>query len=238
MFDLKGQVFTDDLDVALDAATYADPQQPAPIDEGAYGFTIDPTTLELVTDKEGKLVLDDGKYPIVSIGMVEVVDPQESKRKVPLYQRFRTKPFDRFDYESRSNVVVNALSDLIRSADASVSYRGIEEGLNTLMSLVAQNAVFHARLRWSATDVEAAKEEAEAIRAAAEDPKSDETRKAVNAVWKKYRVQGQRKFNGKPFIISKDGDQIPARVEVPMDGFIPVSQLDKVVLGPKTRKAA
>lgn len=237
MFSIpENHPFADDLDVQLDASTYVAPALPQPIDDGRYGFRIDPGTMSLRTDKDGKVIYQDDKYPIVTIGKVEVVEGVERPRTQNLYQDVRTKPFTRRDPVTGDNVPASALADLILSADPTASFRGVEEGLRVLQGLVAQSAVFHARLRWTATDVKAAKAEADAIKANADDPTSDETRKAVNEVWKKYRVQGQKNFNGKPYIDAADGDSIDARVEIPMDGFIAAADLSRVKLGPTFKR--
>lgn len=243
-FNIDNLQLVDDLDVSLDANDYVDPKPPAPIDAGNYGFRIKSMQLRKKRDSE-ELELQDGKYPIITIEMVEVVEPQENARPVALYQDFRTKPFERTDYSTGTKKMASALNDLIRSADATVSYNGLTEGLKTFEGLVASGAIFYARFDWTATDVEAAKEAVAEIETAAtqagQDLKSPEVRKAVNDVWKKFRTKGQSKFRNKagvvvPFIDAADGSTIPARVEIPMDGFISQNELERVKLGPKQQR--
>lgn len=254
-FDIDQLPITDDLDVSLDATDYVDVQPQLPLAAGNFGFRI--KTFDLRRKYQGKVGADgqvevdlqDGKYPSITLQMLEVVEPAESARGVALYQDVRTKPRVRKDFTSGGSALVSDLSDLIRSADSTASFTGLKEGIALLASLVAQGAIFYAKFDWTARDANATREALDDLKARAnengEDLKSTAIQTATKEIYKKFTKRGQGKFrnaNGGfvPFLISTEGEQIAARTEIVMDGFISQVNLDKVKLGPKfaTAKAA
>ena len=246
MFNIDDIPVADDLSVAVDPETYKDVQPPMPITRGAYGVRIDPDTCNLVRygenhDKAGELVLQDGLYPLLQVGMLEVVEGVETARKLPLFQTIRIKPRLRKDFNGGEDQQVSDLGELIRSGDATAKFSGWKEGLAILQSLIAQGTVFYFKLDWEAVDQKAIREEVEELKTSSEDPRDAETRKAINQVYKTYTRRGQSKFkaaNGDgyvPFMDGKDGSRIAARTVVPMDGFISQAQLSKVNLGPSLK---
>lgn len=246
MFNIDEIPVADDLNVAVDPETYQDVQPPMPFTRGAYGVRIDPESCSLVKygeqhEKAGELVLQDGLYPLLQIGMIEVVEGVEAPRKLPLYQTIRIKPRTRKGFGGEADQLVSDLGELIRSGDATAKFSGWKEGLAILQSLIAQGTVFYFKLDWEAVDQKAIREEVEELKTASEDPRDAETRKAINQVYKTYTRRGQTKFkapNGDgyvPFMEGKDGSRINARTVVPMDGFISQAQLSKVALGPSLK---
>jgi hypothetical protein len=244
----------DDLDVSVDQDSYVEQQAPLPIAAGRYGFRI--VDWDLARDRKGQpdangqlpVLKQDGKYPIITLKKVEVVYPAENARPVFLYHDVRTKPFSRTDRKTGQDVQVNNLGDLLRSADATASFSGLNEGLNLLKSMTAQGAIFHARLDWIAKDFAAIKAGVEEIKATAtasgQSLDSKPVKDAINQVYKTYTRQGMNKFKNAegvivPFMPSavEGEDDIPVRVEIPMSGFIPASQVaaGQVKFGPTVR---
>jgi hypothetical protein len=244
-FNIDDVQILDDLDVSVDQNDYVERQEPLPLTKGNYGVRIKSFDLRKLRDSE-ELQLQDGKYPIIVLQMVEIADAgQETNmvgRPVALYQDIRTKPFTRTDNTTGETSQANALGDLVRSADPSASFTGLKEGLALLQSLVAQGAVFYAPFDWEARDSSAAREAIEELESRArqngEDVHGSAVRTARSAIYKKFTRKGMKNFkNDKgvivPFITSTTGDPIAARVVIDvMKGFIPQSQLDKVKLGP------
>lgn len=240
VFDIDGIDVQDDLGVELNPETYQDAQPQMPLFKGIYGFRI--KDMDLNRDKDGNVIFNDG-YPSVSVKQIEVVEGLEKPRIVYLGrfgQRVNIKPRKRFGAKNDAPLA-SELADLIRSGDGSASFSGWKEALSVLQSLVAQGTVFYSKLDWEAADSKAIKAQVEAIKENAEDVNSKETRDAVNTVYKTLTRRGQTKFkaadgNGYvPFIVGEDGEQIDARVVVPMDGFISQQNRDKVKIGPSIK---
>lgn len=245
-FNIDALDLQDDLDVSVDQNDYAEASVPLPVPKGNYGFTIKAETMKLRTEKDGKTPVLRKGFPVLTIGMVTIVDAGNSEageklkgRAVPLYQDFSLAPFD------RDGKKANILGDILRSANPSASFSGVKEGLMLLEQEATSGSVFYARMDWTASDMAAASEAADQLRELAEaqgqDTDSPEVKKAVGDVYNKFRKRGMSKFkNDKgevvPFMLSTTGEQIPVRVEVPgQSGFIPQTQLDKVSLGPQGR---
>lgn len=243
-FNIDDVQILDDLDVSVDQNDYVERQEPLPLTKGKYGVRIKSFDLRRVRDSE-ELQLQDGKYPIITLQMLEIADAGTETamvgRQVALYQDIYTKPFERQDRASGGTVLVNSLGDLVRSADPSASFSGLKEGISLLQSLVAQGAVFYFDMDWIARDNGASREAIEELETRAnqngEDLNSAAVRAARNEVYKKFTRRGMKNFKNEagvivPFILSTTGDEIPARVEIVRNGFIPQSQLGKVKLGP------
>lgn len=241
-FDIPSDVtFADDLDVSTSPDTYVDPQAPLPINDGRYGFRIEKMSLRTVSKEDKTLRLDDGKFPVVTLEQLEIVEPAElAGRKVMLYQDFRTKPFPRRGADGVERQA-NNVADALRSNDVNVSFNGVTEGLRLLEATAGQGGVFYGRFRWTATDIDAAKEQVNAIKTAAGVPLTatnaqiaDKTvRDAINAVWKKFKLQGQKKFRTPAGtygpLMSQGGEPIEPRTEIAE--FIPSNKVGTVKLG-------
>ena len=250
-FDIDQLGLVDDMDVAVNASEYVPAAAPMPLAAGIYGFRVVPENGYAIraksNDEPDVPQLQDGKYISITLKMIEIVDPVESKRVVALYQDIRTKPRPRTNFEAGTQILVNDLGDLIRSADPSASFSGMVEGYKLFQALVAQGAIFHAKFDWTARDADAINAELDRIseraRMNGEDEKSTAIQTARKAVYKKFTKRGQAKFkNAKgqfvPFLTAQDGTKVDVRVEIPMDGFIDANDLDKVVLGPKFKAKA
>jgi len=243
-FNIDDLQILDDLDVSVDQDDYVERQEPLPLPKGNYGFRIKTLDLKKEFGKD-TILLQDGKYPVIVIQMIEIADAGSETamvgRGVPLYQDVYTKPFPRTDRASGAETMVNSLGDLVRSADPSASFSGVKEGYKLLQSLASQGAVFYAPFDWVAKDGKAARENVEALenmaRKNGEDLNSTAVRKARNEIYGKFTRRGMKSFKNEagtivPFIEGTSGEAIQARVEIPRASFYPQSQLDKIKLGP------
>jgi hypothetical protein len=169
--------------------TYKDQANPAPPAYGNYGFKI--LNIGARTTKEGVAILQNDRYPILSLNQVEITEGLGDgvTRKVGLFQDVPTKPFERI------GVAVSALADLIRSIDATRAWRGLDEGRDILREAFDQGIQAHAQFDWSAYDkafVEAAFEQLQLPKS--KDERTDEQNAAVSAIYKTARITGMKFF--------------------------------------------
>lgn len=135
---------SDDLDVSVDPETYQDQTNPAPPLPGNYRFVCGKIVAK--TDRNGKAILADDKYPVLTVQRVKIVEPTESEAEFGLFHDIRTKPYD------RQGSVVSDLGDITRSMDQTRAWQGLKAGLDTFDELTQGNAPFTAQLAWEAYD--------------------------------------------------------------------------------------
>lgn len=245
-----GVQLTDDLDVALDSNEYQDRQAPLPIFAGNYAVRIVKSGLKTEYQKPGTVVLVKNSqgvptYPVIRLEELEVGKPEDfaGRRIFPGFQEFGTKPFERTDFTTGSKSPANNLSDMIRSSDDTISYRGLEAGLKVLERLIAEGALFHVQVDWLAEDRKWIGEEVKIVQAAidAGEVSEEEGKKLMNKIrYKDGRLEGMKKFviSGQggvkslsPLWDGPSGESIEAKAIVKQ--FIPLSQLDRYKLGAK-----
>lgn len=183
----------DDLDVAVDSDSYQDQADPAPILAGDYRAKVVSHSLRQEFGDDGKpngnIKLVDGRFPIIVLEQVEIIEGLDNPRKVGLFQDVTTKPFDRYGTKA------SGLGDLTRSFDQTRSWRGLQEGLATLREFIEQGGNFVAAYNWTAYDKEfvaAAFEQLGVSRNRSE--RNDNENKIVNAIYKAAKVRGMNNF--------------------------------------------
>lgn len=175
--------------LGLDNDSYQDQVDPAPPVAGNY--RIKAISLKPKQNKDGENILAGGKFPIFSLGLVEIVDGlgEEGKtRKLGLFQDVSTQPKPRF------GAVVSDLGDLTRSYGTG-NWSGLEAGVEALREAFDAQRLFTAQLDWSVYDkdfIDAAREQLEIPQTA--DERSDDDKKLLNAIYKVGRVTGMRFF--------------------------------------------
>lgn len=232
-FDLPADVtFADDLDVSHNPDDYRDPAPPLPLMAGIYGVRLE-AGLKRERDDQGnptdKIVLVKNSagvptYPVVEVKKVTVATPEDFANRVAFpYQEFSTKPGTRKDFNAGGQEYpYNHLSDIIRSHDATMGYRGLEEGIRLLQSLITDGAVFHVKIDWRAEDRSWIGEQVKAVQAQLEAGEITEAdaKKTMNEIrYKKGRLEGIAKFvqngpDGKVLVPEWEGpggEMIPAR---------------------------
>jgi hypothetical protein len=257
-FDFPANVeFTDDLDVSLNPEEYKDPAPPLPLMAGNYGVRLVEAGFKRKRDDQGnptdELVLikdanDKPTYPVVEVRKIVVAAAGDGNdnlvgRSAYPFQEFSTKPGTRRDFNmGGQEYPFNHLSAIIRAHDATIGYRGLNEGLNVLKSLLADGAIFYIRGDWKAEDRSWIREQVQTIDAQQEAGELTEeaAKKARNEVrYKKGVQEGIAKFvqngpNGKilvPSWTSPSGEEIEARFFI--REFISTAQLSKFKLGPR-----
>lgn len=246
--------FADDLDVACDAAEYVEgAQTPPPPDKGNYRSRITKWDYARVSkdDQSIRLTKNDAgvpTYPTIVIQEMELVEGVDRPTKIFPYQEFGLKPFKRKDFTTGLERPANNLADMLRSADATATFSNLGEGIELFKSYVASGALFGHKLDWVGKDIAFGKAQAEAVKEAAktagQDLQSKEVKDKVNACWKAATRKGQANFLNKTtgeythIYEGPSGDEIQARVEIPYDGFLPASKMDRTKFGSVIKRAA
>jgi hypothetical protein len=193
-FGLSDLVVADDLEVALDNDSYQDQANPAPPAYGNYNCRA--LSIKPRTNKEGAVIME-GNYPILTLGMVEIVEGvgEGETRKVGLFSDIKTKPYDRY------GTPASGLGDLTRSYGTR-NWRGLDpedpdSGISVLKEAFDQNSTFAVQLDWECYDkvfVDAA-----LLQLADQIPKdkadrTDDQKKLVNSIYNAGRIKGMKYF--------------------------------------------
>jgi hypothetical protein len=228
MFEIPADLeLQDDLEVAHNPDEYRDAPLPTPVLAGDYAVRIVKSGLKRDYEDETKIVLvknDAGEpqYPIIVINELEIVKPEEfDGRKVfPMGfgQEFGTKPYMDRDFNTGETFPANNIAKILRSHDASLSFRGTNEGLKLVQRLSNEGSVFHVRIDWVAEDREYIKAQIDALKAALNDGAIDEETfksKAREVRYKQGRLEGMNKFvqDGQlvPSWVGPSGNEVEAR---------------------------
>lgn len=201
---------TDDLDVGVNPETYVDQGPPPPPPAGNYEFRVLKHSIR--TDQEGNVILVDGRFPIIVLDMLEIVQPIENARKIAAFLDIRTKPFE------RNGNPASTFADLIRAYDQTLAWQGLEEGKQALLEFFNSGATFRARLDWTGYDKDYADSEFAKLGLA----KKDVPKETANAIYAGAKIKGMRNFpryaNGKfnpVWVNPKSGNLVEARVDIP-----------------------
>lgn len=178
--DLK---LDDDLDISYNPETYAFQGNPAPPPAGNYNLRVKSYR---VAQKDGQPIMEDGKYPVLTIGTVEIVEAADEKlvgRTIGLFHDIKTKP------RPRQGIAVTDLADVNAAFDQTRAWSGINAGVELLREFLDTNATFKVRLDWKAYD----KTFADAAFAAA-GGRDNMTKDEINAVYNQAGIRGMKKF--------------------------------------------
>lgn len=179
----------DDLNVPVDPTAYADQANPLPPLPGLYRFIV--TKAEPARNKQNEIILQEGKFPIISVKTVKIVEGLGDgvERGLGIFQDIRTKPGVRKDKYGR-DTAVSDFYDFLRAYDARESF-DFEQGKQLLQRYLETNQSFVAELTWGALDFDYVKAEQE--KAGGKDKLSKEV---SNAIWSKARK------NAKDFVVN------------------------------------
>jgi hypothetical protein len=250
MFEVPaGFEMVDDLDVALDPTEYRDQALPMPIFAGNYAVRVVKTGLKTEYENPGQVVLvkneaGEAVYPIVVINELSVAKPEDlDGRKIfPMGfgQEFGTKPFTGKDFVTKEPYPRNYLAEILRSHDASLSFRGTRAGMQLFERIVNEGGLFHVRIDWVAEDRAYVKEQIKQILAARDDGQvsQDEANKLIKAArYVDGRLEGMNKFvdptTGKlnPTWTGPSGEDVEAKAFIRQ--WISVADLERYKLGPQ-----
>lgn len=211
-FSLADLTVVDDLNVPVSSENYADQQNPAPPAPGNYRFSL--AKVEPKTTKEGKLVMQDDRYPIIVLVQAKIVEPTENERLVGLFQDIRTKQQVR--RTAQGDVAVNEFYDLLRSFDASITIENFDHGKELLQGYLANGATFVGSLGWAAQDFDYIEQEFGKLGIAEKDYDGRRTvaKDVANAIYNKARLRTKNfMVNGhrSSSIIGPSGNPIEAR---------------------------
>jgi hypothetical protein len=210
-FSIADLPVVDDLNVPVDPTEYADQANPAPPAPGNYRFA--PVKVEPKTTKEGKLVLVDGKFPIINLAQVKIVVPVENERGVGVFQDIRTKPGTRKGRHGQ-DVAVNDFYDLLRSFDATVTIDGFEHAKTLLQQYLGSGATFVGQLGWQANDYDYVEAQFALVGATTFEARKTIAKDVANNIYNKARkrtkdfvVNGKRQSS----ILGPSGQMLEAR---------------------------
>lgn len=190
----------------------------APPREGNYVARI--TDIRPATEFQSeKPLLDDGKWPVLEIRAIEILEPQEvAGRTVRMNQKIRTKPFERDGAKGKTRA--SGLLDLLRSFDATRPSKGVfgdgdgtyPTQLQLLKEFVESGATFRGRGQWRAYDKDYADKLIDA--GGGRDALSNQELGKIN---NKVSTRGMKKFpktsNGNyvPEIVGEGGNILTAK---------------------------
>lgn len=177
----------DDLNIPYSAEEYADQANPQPPAPGVYRFQVLKSGVR--KDKEGKAILKDGKFPILVLERVKIVEPTENEREFGLFGDVNTKPGKRKGAQGQ-DVAFSDLYDLIRGYDATLAIPSFEEALAILEQQLGSNNSFVAQLTWEGYDSEYVKSQFAAIEAAGT-LRKDVAKDVSNAIYNKARLRAK-----------------------------------------------
>ena len=136
---------TDDLDCSYTPGATPLQGNPAPLRAGNYRLRITDLKPRM---RDNVPVMTDGKYPVLTINSVEILEPEDKagKKISNLWHDLRTKPFN------RNGVLVSPLADLLAAYDQTQGWHGLSEGRDLLAQFIADNRSFRCQLNWTAYD--------------------------------------------------------------------------------------
>lgn len=205
-----------EFDVPVNDDTYQDPTPPAPLKEGNYRLRI--VKFNLDKRQDGTPNLTDGKWPVVNLERVEVVEPAELAGRVALtFERVYSKPFN------RNGGQASGLADIVRSHDQSAGFRSAGEGIEALARLVDAGGTFRARIGWEGYDKD--HYEAQIASIGGEGVAQPEQKKAFR---KQATIKGMKNFPAQAdgsyssVAIGKSGATVEAKARI--SGYFPSAQ--------------
>jgi hypothetical protein len=164
--------FTEDT-LKYDPEVYAEAGQQLIPTPGVYRFRA--LSLGRKKDKNGDPILRDGKWPILMINRVEIVDPVDESGSFAVFEEIPTKP-------------------MMRAIDVETQVESFEEGIQEVEKLLSSGQTFVASLGYKAQDNEYAK-----ARIADLGGFENAPREAQNAAW------NDAKFTTKDFKLPGGG---------------------------------
>lgn len=126
---------------------YQDALPPAPPIPGNYRLRILAASLQQKSDGNGGMVnvLEAGKYAQLKVDAIEIIQPEDSQRKLYIFQKFPSKPFSNRKGASK-------LTDLIRAHDQSLTWTDNTDAFRVLDQTVEAGGSFCGYVDWIAKD--------------------------------------------------------------------------------------
>lgn len=205
----------------FDPSQYADQGQPILPDPGVYTLRV--TSLGPKKDRAtGQPVLIDGKFPVLTLNRVEIVEPEDDSAQYAVFADIGTKPFPRKISKGNSVGASKAL-DLVRAIDVNLTsdVESYEHAADVLTSALNSGATFQAKLGYKAVDRDAI------TRATAGVTDPEKIRQAWNS--NTYYTKAFKRQDGKGYnatVTTPDNKTLMAKLVI--DGFVPSNKQGKV----------
>lgn len=176
----------DDLDVPVNPDEYVDQANPAPLAPGNYRFT--PVSAKPRTKKDSdELLLVDGKYPVLVLEQVKVVEPTDNERQAGVFTDIRFKPFTRKGVGGRE-VPASDVWDYIRAFDETITIEGSEHANQLLAQYFEQSAPFLGQISWTGYDKDYVDAEFSKLGASTPEERKNVAKDISNAIYKGARL--------------------------------------------------
>lgn len=194
-------------DVSYDPTTYPDQgaaQLPTP---GVYRFRA--TSIGRKKNRDsGEPVLTQGKWPVIMLNRVEIVEPTEENGAFAVFEEISTNPFMR--KVGSAEIPGSRHMDLLRSIDQDASPGGFEAAIGEVESLLTSGQTFVATLGYKATDVDWAKAQLALV------GDKNAPKDVVNRIWNeaRYTTKDFKNPNGgyRTKLVGKSGKTLDAKL--------------------------
>lgn len=254
VLDFPETTFVDDLDVSHNPEEHHDPAPPLPLMAGIYGVRLTQTGFKRVRGDNGErtdelvMVKNDAgvpTFPVIEVKQITVAKSNDADELVGRvaypFQEFSTKPTTKIDFNAGGmEYPYNALSAIIRSHDASLPFRGLNEGLALFKRLVSESSIFFVRIDWKAEDRAWVREQVklvDALEEAGEISPEDAKKRRSEIRYKQGQLDGISKFKNKETgslsgtWVGPSGEEIEARAYI--KDWVSTEQLSRYKLGPR-----
>jgi hypothetical protein len=190
-------------DLGVNDSEYQDATPPKPLAEGNYRVRAE--GLELDKDKDGKVRLTGGKFPVLLVKKLTVAEgPSEGRMAAGMERVYSTT------YE-RNGVLVDGLHDFTRSFDQTRGWRTASEGL-AIAEELATNGTARVRITWEAFDKSYFDQQISALGG-----RHLVSKEQLKKISKDATIKGMSKFDKDTATVKgKSGDILEARTRVSM----------------------
>ncbi len=238
---------TDDLEIPYDPQAYQDQTDPPPPLPGNYRFQV---LGNLVPKKEfgsDKPKIEDGKYPVLQINRVKILEPEEAVREFAVFSEVATKPNA---FRGGGNPT-SVLTDLLRSLDQTIPAPTLADRIQAVEEQIALGTPFTAKIDWDVYDTAYADEQFEAQGFTRQNAKAAVTAGTLSeATFKAIHKAARRTQKDCEIVVKGDGTlslnpRVPSKAEngglltmkVKISRYYPSLEADRTPLGPMRLKA-
>ncbi len=238
---------TDDLEIPYDPQAYQDQTDPPPPLPGNYRFQV---LGNLVPKKEfgsDKPKIEDGKYPVLQINRVKILEPEEAVREFAVFSEVSTKPVA---YRGGVNPT-SKLTDFLRSLDSTIQAPTLADRIQAVEEQIALGTPFTAKIDWTVYDTPFATQEFEKLGYTAAGAKAAvDAGNLAKATFQAVHDGARRTQKDCQIIVKGDGTlsldpKVPSKAEnggmltmkVKISRYYPSLEADRTPLGPMRLKA-
>lgn len=162
----------------------------------------------------GEIVLSKGKYPVLTVNRLEIVEPEDDNGTFAVFADVRTSPYKR--KAGKGTVDVAPMTDLVRSVDIGLAteVESFEQSIDVATRELQSGSPFRVKLGYKAVDFDAAKAQ---LAKANGDPDAERAAWNTNT----YYTKAFRRADGKGYnqtVTTPDGKILEAKLVI--DSFV------------------